>query len=450
MLLTPIKIYKKLKFIFKNQSIFMKIYKILIFIFLYQISSTLKATKITDSIVTLINDHIILDSDVKKNLNTTTSHNTNKINQTLSPTTSSYQEMIDQLIKKILISNAANQENISIENNEINKTINEILNVRHITLNQLKTYLTKIGSNYNEYYLKLHQDMINNIMCERIVHQRIHILPDEINEITPILNAIDYNKQFKIIHIIIPTPIYATHQQIQFAENNAKNIILNHKTEHDIIKIINTYNSKNHIFHTIKTQQTSWIYWQDIPTIFDQYLQTIQIGDLIGPIRSYDGIHILKIIDIRNKTFKFPITQVKMKAMILQTSKNKQDIIQDLINIKNCIDNGYTTFDITVKEKSQNSSYIVNYIEHLQWKNLNKFAPEIKNAIQKLKKNEISMPINTEHGWYLIQLIDINNINYSMMIRERAYNYLLHQKFNTIINTWIQELRSISYIKTIQ
>lgn len=428
----------------------MKIYKILIFLLLYQINTTLETKQITDSIVALINNHIILDSDVKKNYCDITLHNTNKTNQTSLLTTSDYQEIVNQLITKILISNAANQENISVDDAQIQETINNILNARNITLNQLHTHLTHIGLNYNEYYSKLHQEIINDIMCNRIARQRAHILPDEINEITQILNTIDYNKQFKIIHIILPIPIGATHIQQEAMKNIANNIILNDKTNHDIVKTINTYNSNNHLFQTIKTQQTAWISWKEIPTIFDQYLQTIQINDLIGPIHSYDGIHILKIKDIRNKTFTFPIVKVKMKAIIVQAPKNQDNIIRDLINIKNHIENGNTTFNIAVKEKSKNTSYITNYIEHLQWQDLDSFTPEIKNVLKKMKKNEISIPINTSHGWYLIQLIDINNINYSMMIRERAYNYLLYQKFNTIIKTWIQELRSMSYIKTIK
>lgn len=430
--------------------IFMKIYKILILLFLiYQTHISFGSESINDSIVAIVNHHIILDSDIKKNLNII-QYDISNINKYLSLTNSShYQEILNQLITIHLIFDISKKENIFVEDYQINQCINNILHLRNIKSDQFQTYLNTVGLSYKQYYLKLYQDMANYIICNHIVHQRIQISPNEINEITQTLNSIDYNKEFKIIHIIFPLPIQATQNQIKIAEALAQSCITNDNNQNNITDLINTYNSKNHIFQTIKIQKTKWVTWKNIPIIFDPYLQTINIGSIIGPIHSYDGIHILKIQDIRYKKFQFPITKVKIKTIVLKNTNKKYNAYENLLKIKKCIENGNTTFDMLIKEKPQNY-YIMHYQKNLEWHDLNNFESKIKKSLINLKKQEISMPINSSFGWCLIQLIDINDFNYATMMRERAYYYLLHQKFNGIINNWTQELKSISYIKIIK
>lgn len=426
----------------------MKIYVILVLLFLYNTNKSFGSIKTTDSISAIINHHIILDSDVKKNLNIE-QYSTSNIYKNLSKTTLPYQETLNQLIIKNLIFDAANRENIFAENDQIDHIINNTLHSHNMNLDQFQTYLCQFKLNLKKYYTEMQQNITNNMMCNHIVHQRIQISQDEINNTIQILNTIDYNKEFKIIHIIIPLPIHATQNQIKIAENLATSLIHTNKINNNILKIINTYNTTHHIFQKIETQKTKWISWKNIPIIFDPYLQIININDIIGPIRSHDGIHILKIIDIRNKMFIFPITKVKINTIVSKNSYKKNDVIKNLLKIKKCVENNDTTFNIIAKEKSQNY-YVIPYKKCSQWNDIENFEPEIKKILKNLKKNEISIPIYTSLGWCLIQLIDINNLNYSTMIRERAYHYLLHQKFETIINNWIQELRLMSYIKIIK
>lgn len=425
----------------------MKIQKILTLLFLFKINTIFGITTTTDTIAALVNHQIILDSDIKKNLNIIKSC-IPKTDQYLFKKTLSYQDMLNQLIIKTLIFEAANQEKTLIESYQIDQTINDILYLKNITLNQFQKNLNQIGINYKQYYTQIYQEMTNNIICKKIVYQRAHISPDSINELAQELNAIDYNTEFKIIHIILPLPIKATQDQIMIAKNLAKSIIKKNEKKENIVELINTYNSNKSIFQTIKMQQTQWISWKNIPTIFDQYLQTTKINKIIGPIYSYDGIHILKIQDIRYKKFIFPITKIKMKILILKNPINQNNAIENLLKIKKYIENNNTTFNMIARSKLKNSCNMC-YKEYLQWDDLENFEPEIKKALINLRKKEISMPIYTSFGWCLIQLIDTNTLNYSEMKRERAYHYLLDQKFNTIIDDWIQELKSISYIKII-
>lgn len=428
----------------------MKIRAICIFLSLYYITNIAYGTITTiDSIAAFVNNNIILDSDVRKNMNIQ-QYDIPVIHQHPTEKLSAYQEILHQLIVKDLIFNFAAQENISIKNKKIDQVINDILRLRNMTLHQFQIYLQSIGLHYTQYRTQLIQDMTNNAICNHIVQQRANISLNEINEIVQILNTVNYNIEFKTIHITIPLPIQPTQHQITEKKNIAESFIKNDIMHDNIIALANAYNSKHHIFQTIKIQKTAWTSWENMPIIFDQYLQNKKTGDIIGPIHAYDGIHLLKIQNTRYKKFLFPITRVKTKMLTLKTPSNNHDVtIKKLLKIKKYVENGDTTFHLIIKEEPHNTLHTLYYKEHLQWTNLDKFTPEIKKTLIKLKKNEISAPIYTPFGWCLIQLIDTNNINYSTMIRERAYYHLLYKKFNIIINNWIKELKSTSYIKII-
>lgn len=423
----------------------MKIYKILILLCLYQTNTVFGATKITDSVVAVVKHHVILDSDIKKNLHII-QYNMPKVDKYLSTTSLAYQEMLNQQITKKLIFDAVQQKNIHLKKNKIKKTIDSILHINNITLNQFQMYLDQIGLNYNKYCSQLSQDILNKSICNHIVHQRAHILPNEIDALIPILRSIDYNKEFKIIHIKIPLPIHATQNQIKITKKIAQSLIKNDKINDNITQLTNTNNSTNYILQSISIKQTKWISWKNMPIIFDQYLPTINTGDVIGPIHTYDGIHILKIRDIRYKKFIFPITKVKIKAIACNQSYDKYHAIKNLLEIKKKVENNNTTFDLITKKESKDYFFIYHK-EHLKWYDLDDLEKNIRKNLINLKKNEISMPIHTSFGWCIIQLIDTKNINYSTMIRKRAHYYLLYEKFNTIINDWIKELKSIAYIK---
>lgn len=428
----------------------MKIFKILIYLlFVHQIHNVYGIMTTIDEIAAIVNNRIILDSDVRKYMNIY-QHNTATTRQPLPTKSSFYQDTLNQLIINNLIFNTAQEEKIHVKNKKIDQAINDILHLRNITLHQFQKHLKKYGFSDMQYRTQLQQEITNRTICNNIVQQRAQITHKEINDMVQILNTIDYNKQFKIIHITLPLPIQPTHHQIQTQKNLATSFIKNDNIHNNITELVNIYNSNHHNYQTITIKETTWISWKDMPIIFDQYLQTTRKDDIIGPIHAYDGIHILKIKNIRYKEFIFPITTVKTKILYFQPLCNTHNVITNtMLNIKTQVEHGDTTLDVINQEKS-NNSYTTQYTQYLKWTDLGLFEPNIKNALKNLKKQEISPPIYTDSGWCLVQLIDINNTNYFTMIQERAYYYLLYQKFNTIINHWIKELQSISYIKILK
>lgn len=425
----------------------MKLIQILI-LFLLKITTILVVFADTDYISAIVNNNVILNSDVENKIKII-QHSLYNIDSYNLQDNKLYNTILDQLIIDNLILQMAAQEDIKINQDQPQQIISEIARFQNMTLDQFRIHLNNLGIDYKKYYLEIYNNMIKKIMCMRVTEQYDQCASvTEIENTIQKLNCVNFNKQFKLTHIIIDLPIHASSTQLHTSKNLAQSIIKKRKFNKDINTTIKLFYN-NCILPTITVKETGeWILWKNIPTIFDQYLETAKKGDIIGPIHAYDGIHILEIKDIHIKECTFPVIKVKINEIISRNNTKSLHIQQQLLEMRKNIYNTNTTFTMILKKESKNF-YSNNYGDSVAWIDLDDFDPSIQNVLLFLKKDQISMPIYTSNGWCLIKLIDINKLNYSEIISERAYFYLLNQKFDIIINNWIQKLRNQSYIKII-
>ncbi|URJ25211.1 molecular chaperone SurA [Candidatus Blochmannia ocreatus (nom. nud.)] len=429
----------------------MEFWKKLTLVFIFKTSVVLGEFKTIDKIVALVNNNAILDSDVKHQIYMTRNNifDINLID--ITPDILSYKRILEQLIIENIIFQITDHTNFTVEYNQIHWVIERIAMSYGMTIHQFQEYLNDINIDYQKYYFKQYQDILKRTIYSSVLHQygSNNISINEINNIINKFNVINFNKQFKLNHIVFSLPINPTLNQINKTKYFAKLLIDQKKyKKFDKKDLINIY-YYNDIIHTIRIIDSEWTNWQDIPVIFDEYLSKIEPGNIIGPIASHDGIHILEIKDIRYKKASFPITKVYAKIFGIKESYDHVNITKELTKIKELVENTNTPFSMIINEKLKNHSCFNFYIENITSKDLDMFDSEIQQMLLSLKKNEVSTPIYTNYGGFLIQLIDMSVINYSDIKYERAYLYLLDKKNNEIMNKWIQELHSSSYIKII-
>lgn len=75
----------------------------------------------------------------------------------------------------------------------------------------------------------------------------------------------------------------------------------------------------------LKGGQMGWGRIQELPGIFAQALSTAKKGDIVGPIRSGVGFHILKVNDLRGGTQNISVTEVHARHILLKPSPIMND-----------------------------------------------------------------------------------------------------------------------------
>lgn len=426
----------------------MKFIQTLALLILLKITTVLSKPIEIDYITAIVNNDIILNSDILNKMKIL-QYNSNNCFSSKIDEIQLYDTVLNQLITDHLFIQLATKNNIEINLKTIDQEISTIASFRNMTLTQYRTYLNSIGIDYHQYFSEIYKNMIKKSICNYTIYSQFnhYITSNEIENVSQTLNFINFNKQFKLVHIIIDTPIQASILEINNSINLAKLIIQQRKLKKDFNLIIKKYYEKN-ILPSIIIKKIEQVSWKNIPVIFDQYLETAKKGDIIGPIQSYNGIHILEIQDICIKECIFPVIKVKINNIVSKNHSKDTNIKQNLLKIKNDIEQNNTTFTISAKENNQ-YFYSNHYGDNVEWIDLDDCESSIQESLLSLKNNQISMPIYTSEGWCLVKLIKMNKLNYSEIIYERSYYHILHKKFNTILTQWIQQLKSQSYIKII-
>ncbi|WP_225639334.1 peptidylprolyl isomerase SurA [Candidatus Profftia sp. (ex Adelges kitamiensis)] len=423
----------------------MKIWKIIILITTLYIGNVYADYKVVDRISAIVNNSPILESEVN-NLVQFMKLYEYKSSQKLYEDTTLYKKALEHLIMDHIQLQIAKKIGININNNDINKAITRITKQNNISVNQIHKILSNYGIKYKSYREQIKKELLIFEVHNNIISHRIIIYPKEVEDLAKQISMQNSeNTEFKLSEIII---LYPLSQQNFYNVEKKASILLNKlKIGLDFNTIEMNY-LKEHKF--IKFYQIDWSRIQELPSIFSSSLQTAKKDDIIGPIHSDIGLHILKVDNIRGSHKKLYVTEFNIRHILLRPSPlitNKQAYIK-LQSVAQHIKNKIITFDKAARDLSQDT-ISAQKGGHLGWISANIYDSAFYNTLIKLKKGEISEPIHSSlFGWHLIQLLDTRRVDYTKDAeKNKAYRILFDRKFNEEMQTWMQEKRASAYIK---
>lgn len=86
------------------------------------------------------------------------------------------------------------------------------------------------------------------------------------------------------------------------------------------------------------------------------------------------------------------------------------------------------------------------------WRKLVELPEVFTDSVRNMQKGEVQGPIRTGNGFHIIRLTDKkldDNTDNHVISRQEARDYLFRRKFEEQIESWVQRLRSTSYIKVL-
>lgn len=401
-----------------------------------------------DRIIGIVNNGVILDSDIK-NLLQSVKRNAQQNSQRWPGSDSDLlrRKIIDRLIMDNIQLQIAEKMGIVISNKDVDSAIANIAAQQNIDLNTLRRHLSYIGVDYNTYRLQIRKEIKIAVMRNNEVRRRITILPQELNSLTKQISAQNTKQtEVNVSHILLPLPENPPQNQAQTTEYLTKKIMNELKNGADFSKIITIYADD---LKLLRDEKIGWSKLQDIQPLFAEHLVSTKKGDLVGPIRSNIGFHILKVNDIRSTSQVLPVTEVHARHIFLKPSVVMTDTQAhfNLEKVAQNIKNGRTNFIDEAKRISQDS-YSALQGGDIGWSSLDLYNTAFRDVLIKLKKGEISAPTRSDFGWHLIQLLDTRQVDkIDTEQKNQAYNILLTRKFAEETKIWMQEIRAQTYVK---
>ncbi|EGP1228985.1 peptidylprolyl isomerase SurA [Salmonella enterica subsp. enterica serovar Kentucky] len=409
-------------------------------------NTSFAAPQVVDKVAAVVNNGVVLESDVD-GLMQSVKLNAGQAGQQLPDDATLRHQILERLIMDQIILQMGQKMGVKITDEQLDQAIANIAKQNNMTMDQMRSRLAYDGLNYSTYRNQIRKEMIISEVRNNEVRRRFTVLPQEVDALAKQIGTQnDASTELNLSHILIALPENPTSEQVNDAQRQAESIVEEARNGADFGKLAITYSADQ---QALKGGQMGWGRIQELPGIFAQALSTAKKGDIVGPIRSGVGFHILKVNDLRGQSQSISVTEVHARHILLKPSPimNDQQARLKLEEIAADIKSGKTTFAAAAKEYSQDPGS-ANQGGDLGWATPDIFDPAFRDALTKLHKGQISAPVHSSFGWHLIELLDTRKVDKTDAAqKDRAYRMLMNRKFSEEAATWMQEQRASAYVK---
>jgi len=400
-----------------------------------------------DRVAVIVDQGVVLESeidaliqDVKKNAKDN--------NQSLPSDRALRTQAIERLIVKNLQLQMAERMGIRISDPQLEQTIGNIAANQNATLEQLRGQLIAEGIAYDDYRESIREEIIMGEVRRANVRRRVYITPQEITTLLELMEEQGATQaEYRLGHILIGFPAEPTDEDIAAARERADKVISLLNSGSDFTKIAIASSSGS---EALEGGDMGWLNINAMPTLFAEAIQGKDKDELVGPIRSGAGFHILKVADTRGIE-KVTVEEVDSRHILIKPSiiLSEDKAKAMLAKFKEDLLNGDADFAELAKEHSEDPGSALRGGE-LGWADPNAYVPAFKEALARLAPGEYSEPVRSVHGWHLLQLIDRRVDDATERKKEdKAYQLIYNRKFAEETENWLREMRDAAYIEVL-
>jgi len=398
-----------------------------------------------DEVIAIVNEEVILASDVNALTSSVTKRAT-KAGQTLPSQEILTQQALDKLIIDSLQLQMAKKMGMRISNAQLDDTLNNIAKDNNQTVEQLRESILADGGNFNDYKEELRIQLLTNEVQRMQMRRRITISDQDVDNLLAIINEQGQkNIQYRVSHIMLRVPNDADSATMEALQTK--------------ISDIQTQLNAGEVFSSLALAVSAgpkaldggdwgWMNINEMPTLFAEAVTNAKKGDIIGPIRSGAGLHIIKITDMRGvetvMTKEVNARHILVKPSVILSDDKAKSLLNDyLARIKS----GDADFAELAKAYSDDTGSALKGGE-LGWADPNIYVPAFKLALKDLKKGEISPAFRSSHGWHIVQLLDRRTQDTTDKAnRQKAWQLLYNRRAAEESQAWLNELKQEAYIR---
>ncbi len=400
-----------------------------------------------DAVAAIVNNSVVLETEVR-DMVARVKKNAAKQGQTLPSDSALQVQALERLIMNSLQLQVAKRMGLQITDAQLDQTIENIAREQKVSVEQFRAQVVREEGSYELFRERLREEITTGEVLRANVQRRIYVSPQEIDTLTKMMEQQGAsNEQYNIGHILLALPGQPTAEQIKDAESKATKVMELLRGGSDFKKIAIASSSAE---TALEGGDMGWMNINEMPTLFADQVRGKKKKDLIGPLRSGAGFHILTIFDIKGANVvefeEISSRHVLIKpSIIVSEEKAKNMLAKFAVDFKA----GKADFAKFAKEHSEDPGSRLKGGE-LGWADPNVFVPEFRDTLKSLKKDQLSEPFRTEHGWHIVQLMDRRTVDATAeKKREQVTRMIYNRRFNEESSNFLREIRDEAFIEVL-
>ena len=404
-------------------------------LFFLTIAFTANAASYDDRIIAIVNDKVILKSEVQNVIDNLSPETISKEYSMLSD-----QEIINKAIQDLvetsLLIQAADRFGIKISDIALENELQRIASTQNLSINDFRKTVIDQGGNYSKFIDDLRNKMTIETLFVSQFYSRMNVTEEEVENF---IKREDINQHGNIEYDLIEFVIEDERKEL---DKDVINDIYSSILKQGFNSTKLQYDEVN-----IKIKNIGLVQQDKLPNIFLEALRRKLNDKFTELITSSKGYHVLNVVDSVNKTSTI-VNEYKVRHILLKPNvmTNSEEIKKSLLDMKNEI-KGLDDFILFAKKFSEDkgSGYKGGDLGYQRPKALVKeFSDIMKNT--PLKK--ISDPFQSRFGWHILYVENMRSVDDTKsLVRKNVANVIRSNKAKAERNDWVAKLKEQAYIE---
>jgi peptidyl-prolyl cis-trans isomerase SurA len=397
-----------------------------------------------DRVSVIVNSGVVLESEIK-DLIATIKRQAKKNDQSLPSDKALRTQVTEKLINDSLVTQLGERMGVQVSDAQLDETLSNMAKEDNLTLEQFRQNLVAEGANYDKYREVVRTELISGEVRRNSVRRRIYISPQDVtNLIASMKEQTNNDVEYRLGHILIEFPTEATQKDMNDAKTRAEKVIELLKNGSDFAKIAIASSGGS---NALEGGDLGWKNINELPTLFSKIIDGEKKGSVLGPIRTGLGFSIVKIVDIRGRKIveveEVRSRHILIKPSVILSEAKAEAMLQGYMDQVNA---GEADFADLAKEHSEGPTGVRG--GDLGWAEPSVYDPAFKDALARLKVDEMHKPFRSSFGWHLAQLTGRRTLDATKQMNEnKARRLLYNRKFGMESARWLKELRDEAYIE---
>ncbi len=397
-----------------------------------------------DRIVAIINDDVIMRSELAEKIRTVTVQMQEQ-NIPLPPQAILEKQVLDRLIMTKLQIQTAQNTGIRVDDETLNRTISNIAAENELNLNQFREILEGDGYGYETFRKDIRNEILISRLQQRQVDNRIIVTEREIeNFLSNREFQGETDIEFHIAHILIAINEGASTRQVSKTRETADKVLSELQGGANFSNMAATYSDGQ---QALDGGDLGWSKAGQVPTLFADFITNMEAGDLSDIIKSPSGYHIIKLLDKRS-TEQVVVTQTKARHILIQPDEltTPEDALRRLQQLKIRIEGGDDFAELARAHSVDPMSAAQG--GDLGWVNPGDLVPEFQRVMDSLEPGATSEPFRTQFGYHVVQVLDRREHDSTEDIkRARAREAIRSRKLDEARTDWLRQMRDEAYVE---
>ncbi|QKI89690.1 peptidylprolyl isomerase [Thiomicrorhabdus xiamenensis] len=399
---------------------------------------------LVDSIVAVVNDRIILKSELNAKL-LEQAEQLKSQNISVQDVDALREQVLDSLILQAVQLSRAEQIGLKISDQELNQQMEKVAAQNNLSLLDLRNRLNLEADNgFNRIRDKIRNQMIIQKLRQKEVVSRAQVTESEINNYLKRMTLANKYREIELQHILIALPESATQQQRRDALQKITQLRQRIVQGEDFAQLAVRYSNGA---KALDGGNLGWMKDSEVPTFFSKQVEQLSLGQVSQVIQSPSGFHLIKIADERQAGTQKVDEYHLYRFLILsddamQQSEAPQSLQSVVANIKSLED--FEALNQTYSDIPEE----VNADSDMGWRAQEELAPELQSIVATLDIGQATQPIATDRGWLIYYLDAVRSVSEDAADKkEQAARAVRMRKANEMFDLWLRRLRDEAFVR---